>query len=83
MNRGSSVAFLDLDVRVNASMRPRFMNRGSATLLRTTGSPSDRFNEAPIHESGKSRHRTAPSRMSGSFNEAPIHESGKSVVPRG
>ena len=36
-----------------ASMRPRFMNRGSNIPLRSDGSPATCFNEAPIHESGK------------------------------
>ena len=37
-----------------------------------------RFNEAPIHESGKSVSRPAGSVPGFRFNEAPIHESGKS-----
>ena len=37
-----------------ASMRPRFMNRGSSPRNRT-GEPKLGFNEAPIHESGKRR----------------------------
>ena len=40
------------------------------------------FNEAPIHESGKSRITLANSHSTRTFNEAPIHESGKwSVGP--
>ena len=31
------------------------MNRGSRIRLETQGSAENRFNEAPIHESGKSR----------------------------
>ena len=62
-----------------ASMRPRFMNRGS------TSEPAlgcaqrlGRFNEAPIHESGKCKCSTSPRRAGTTrFNEAPIHESGK------
>ena len=36
-----------------ASMRPRFMNRGSSSWVRIGDPSSLRFNEAPIHESGK------------------------------
>ena len=69
----------------SASMRPRFMNRGSAWDLTSVPSRFRRFNEAPIHESGKSWDLTSvPSRFR-RFNEAPIHESGKSrpsTLPR-
>ena len=53
------------------------MNRGSLALriLRSTDSP--RFNEAPIHESGKCRIGEPPRPSRRGFNEAPIHESGK------
>ena len=54
MNRGSASASGEgAGAGRNASMRPRFMNRGSAA--RATGScrSQTRFNEAPIHESGK------------------------------
>ena len=54
MNRGSLGPRHRIEEHQIASMRPRFMNRGSAvrhpparTML------GDRFNEAPIHESGK------------------------------
>ena len=36
------------------------------------------FNEAPIHESGKSPSASAAKPSISCFNEAPIHESGKS-----
>ena len=36
-----------------ASMRPRFMNRGSLRRLIQATNPPSSFNEAPIHESGK------------------------------
>ena len=39
-----------------ASMRPRFMNRGSRAAGCYRTAPSAGFNEAPIHESGKSGH---------------------------
>ena len=77
MNRGSS-ALSDRNVIAQvASMRPRFMNRGS-----TSGEPFDEasrpsFNEAPIHESGKSDKSTQLTTGVSGFNEAPIHESGK------
>ena len=57
------------------------MNRGSVGSGEWTAL---RFNEAPIHESGKSapdpmrpRHESGKSDVR-RFNEAPIHESGKS-----
>ena len=54
MNRGSTVGWDDLRGRTHASMRPRFMNRGSATVLDChTSHLTKGFNEAPIHESGK------------------------------
>ena len=54
MNRGSYDMLADLIERFVASMRPRFMNRGSLnTILARLLNPSG-FNEAPIHESGKS-----------------------------
>ena len=53
------------------------MNRGSKygriTLLVSAG----RFNEAPIHESGKWKASQPPLAPDSRFNEAPIHESGK------
>ena len=62
---------------LRASMRPRFMNRGSASTTRIPSGRSYGFNEAPIHESGKSfRARRSPT-CQNRFNEAPIHESGK------
>ena len=53
MNRGSSeesARYIQADL---ASMRPRFMNRGSDIGDYATGVVLSRFNEAPIHESGK------------------------------
>ena len=53
------------------------MNRGSSAHHRPAIPNPGRFNEAPIHESGKCllrAHRRPPSE---GFNEAPIHESGK------
>ena len=52
MNRGSAPNGIKVHFDLNASMRPRFMNRGS-TIERTQCRTSFRFNEAPIHESGK------------------------------
>ena len=37
----------------SASMRPRFMNRGSQSLSADVVRDGAGFNEAPIHESGK------------------------------
>ena len=54
------------------------MNRGSRLRSRSALRAESCFNEAPIHESGKSRATSTPARPSPCFNEAPIHESGKS-----
>ena len=71
---------------VNASMRPRFMNRGRARE-RPARSATARFNEAPIHESGKRAVVVVRGQPGLRFNEAPIHESGKDSAresnPRG
>ena len=53
------------------------MNRGSNPSPRTSSATCSRFNEAPIHESGKCDAARARSVGGSSFNEAPIHESGK------
>ena len=57
MNRGSMDARREGMGRSGASMRPRFMNRGSGQFLPSGYHPRCGFNEAPIHESGKSRER--------------------------
>ena len=53
------------------------MNRGSPRTPKSTISVTLRFNEAPIHESGKCSRSSADSHAARRFNEAPIHESGK------
>ena len=53
MNRGSQAEVGDRAASSLASMRPRFMNRGSASIQSWSGETQRRFNEAPIHESGK------------------------------
>ena len=58
-------------------MRPRFMNRGSDPIESLSASRRPRFNEAPIHESGKSHSASKGPTLHWCFNEAPIHESGK------
>ena len=78
MNRGSLVEPPDEALQLDASMRPRFMNRGSAGRLESTHPRVCRFNEAPIHESGKLRGHGLGRYAAPRFNEAPIHESGKS-----
>ena len=78
MNRGSHYAPCYRATQPRASMRPRFMNRGSARGEGRDGGDRPRFNEAPIHESGKLARPRRTSRPSSTrFNEAPIHESGK------
>ena len=54
MNRGSQLGPEYLDKIMAASMRPRFMNRGSEIVALSLAPCDLRFNEAPIHESGKS-----------------------------
>ena len=54
MNRGSHDDGAFRGHLILASMRPRFMNRGSHGWTHTTSNLGIRFNEAPIHESGKS-----------------------------
>ena len=44
---------------------------------RITQVNADGFNEAPIHESGKSHNNARLAHNNARFNEAPIHESGK------
>ena len=62
MNRGSVLAcFVQAGCDDSASMRPRFMNRGSAASARHPPLMIFRFNEAPIHESGKFRAYTCGS----------------------
>ena len=53
------------------------MNRGSAVALATLVERESGFNEAPIHESGKSWITGYRWSTTSGFNEAPIHESGK------
>ena len=59
------------------------MNRGSRARRAGRLGRVVRFNEAPIHESGKSRRSGPSSRRGDCFNEAPIHESGKLDATRG
>ena len=54
MNRGSELRQAQAAATAAASMRPRFMNRGSAHAITIETPGGGRFNEAPIHESGKS-----------------------------
>ena len=53
MNRGSGDPVIDREIAKRASMRPRFMNRGSERGLCERVMAYIGFNEAPIHESGK------------------------------
>ena len=53
------------------------MNRGSRVAPHAEVAFAARFNEAPIHESGKSVLHCHTSHLTMGFNEAPIHESGK------
>ena len=49
-------------------------------LARRTKMKPKGFNEAPIHESGKSRLQSGFGHGGARFNEAPIHESGKCTL---
>ena len=53
------------------------MNRGSRQKRAQKRPAQTTFNEAPIHESGKSNYVVVVQREDLAFNEAPIHESGK------
>ena len=53
------------------------MNRGSLGPASHPVTVLRRFNEAPIHESGKYRSQGCHLLATARFNEAPIHESGK------
>ena len=53
MNRGSADGKTAYERAMFASMRPRFMNRGSVDRISGAANTIARFNEAPIHESGK------------------------------
>ena len=77
MNRGSAGVQSTEPDRALASMRPRFMNRGSESAIDSRIPYQRRFNEAPIHESGKCGSGRYPKYVQLGFNEAPIHESGK------
>ena len=77
MNRGSFDLLGPKRGDAPASMRPRFMNRGSLGEDQPNRKPHAGFNEAPIHESGKSAGSRNVAETITRFNEAPIHESGK------
>ena len=53
MNRGSGTSVDIANQQTLASMRPRFMNRGSKQRIDADSVIVGGFNEAPIHESGK------------------------------
>ena len=77
MNRGSSESLMAVRLNDTASMRPRFMNRGSTIIHKSfedeaIASMRPRFmNRGSLFD-----HRILPTVTAG-FNEAPIHESGK------
>ena len=63
MNRGSSIPPRISESDPLTSMRPRFMNRGSGTLSSPSAGQTSYFNEAPIHESGKSSRTVRPENL--------------------
>ena len=79
MNRGSLLPNAPIGKRTHASMRPRFMNRGSDGRRNRAEHPRAASMRPRFMNRGSSfdDDEVAPG-MSG-FNEAPIHESGKSI----
>ena len=79
MNRGSCQRPVVLSQRPRASMRPRFMNRGSPVRGRGHHRGPDRASMRPRFMNRGSRNVTLRliARGMARFNEAPIHESGK------
>ena len=77
MNRGSERAFRSLGVTSTASMRPRFMNRGSGS----DGDMDEAGDRASMRPRFMNRGSCDPELPAepgcAGFNEAPIHESGK------
>ena len=78
MNRGSFVE-LAADVCLSvASMRPRFMNRGSLSLvLRLPAGRAASMRPRFMNRGSPEFFAQATVTALTSFNEAPIHESGK------
>ena len=81
MNRGSHFDHAFIGQINLASMRPRFMNRGSPWRQAWERQASGRFNEAPIHESGKCIERAQHSRMRGASMRPRFMNRGSAVEP--
>ena len=78
MNRGSGDPRFHVEhVAVDASMRPRFMNRGSQDDLRVRQAHQRASMRPRFMNRGSRPHNHSNSRIMCRFNEAPIHESGK------
>ena len=81
MNRGSqTMAGADDPMRV-ASMRPRFMNRGSLHDKEPRRCLTTGFNEAPIHESGKCLRNNDPAYSLNMASMRPRFMNRGSVAP--
>ena len=84
MNRGSLDDARKLVVdAIGASMRPRFMNRGSASVNAGEAAYSRASMRPRFMNRGSLVQLRAESELEAcGFNEAPIHESGKCVARR-
>ena len=77
MNRGSPATEDGRSQATPASMRPRFMNRGSRRCPRKTPARRHASMRPRFMNRGSRRDMADQGRQRESFNEAPIHESGK------
>ena len=78
MNRGSQSMGAWVPVAREASMRPRFMNRGSADAgVRVDRSQRAASMRPRFMNRGRSEGKSIELDPMYCFNEAPIHESGK------
>ena len=77
MNRGSDIPARSPPLGLQASMRPRFMNRGSAAWLADTQRDDFASMRPRFMNRGSLTGDYLGLTYSSCFNEAPIHESGK------
>ena len=77
MNRGSDDKSPLNEISKEASMRPRFMNRGSGAFNSGIETAILASMRPRFMNRGSSERRSRHSRSKRCFNEAPIHESGK------
>ena len=77
MNRGSRRLRHVQKILDGASMRPRFMNRGSVASYYFGSSAGSASMRPRFMNRGSPSRLQKPAARPGCFNEAPIHESGK------